>query len=175
MSMMGSSSTSEYIDIVGDNLADITTVATEVTAKLKSVEGIQKVSSNMEDTKPVFSFKVDPAQSNAQEISMQLSAMLNPIPMGQIELDGDAAGVVLDPMVQPQTEQDLKALTLMTAEGPKPLSQLATYEVRNEPAMLFHKDGKPYVRITAEVDPKKVSEIGANIKKKPIVLHFRKA
>lgn len=31
--------------------------------------------------------------------------------------------------------------------------------------MLFHKDGKPYVRITAEVDPKKVSEIGANIKK----------
>lgn len=165
MSMMGSSSTSEYIDIVGDNLTDITTVATEVTAKLKTVEGIQKVSSNMEDTKPVFSFKVDPAQSNAQEISMQLSAMLNPIPMGQIELDGDAAGVVLDPMVQPQTEQDLKALTLMTAEGPKPLSQLATYEVRNEPAMLFHKDGKPYVRITAEVDPKKVSEIGANIKK----------
>lgn len=42
MSMMGSSSTSEYIDIVGDNLTDITTVATEVTAKLKTVEGFKK-------------------------------------------------------------------------------------------------------------------------------------
>ena len=165
MSMMGSSSTSEYIDIVGDNLSDITAVAAEVTDKLKTVKGIQKVSSNMEDTKPVFSFKVDPTQTNAQEITMQLSAMINPIPMGQIELDGSPAGVVLEPIAVPKSEQDLKAITLMTAEGLRPLSQLATYEIRNEPALLFHKEGKPYARITAEVDPSRVSEIGADIKK----------
>ncbi len=165
MSMIGSSSTSEYIDIVGDNLTDITAVAAEVTDKLKTVKGIQKVSSNMEDTKPVFSFKVDPTQTNAQEITMQLSAMINPIPMGQIELDGSPAGVVLEPIAVPKSEQDLKAITLMTAEGLRPLSQLATYEIRNEPALLFHKEGKPYARITAEVDPSRVSEIGADIKK----------
>lgn len=175
MSMMGSSSTSEYIDIVGDNLADITTVATDVTAKLKTVEGIQKVSSNMEDTKPVFSFKVDPAQSNAQEISMQLSAMLNPIPMGQIELDGDAAGVVLDPMVQPQTEQDLKALTLMTAEGPKPLSQLATYEVRNGKQCCSIKMGSRMYELQQRLIRRRYLRSVRILKKKPIVLHFRKA
>lgn len=96
---------------------------------------------------------------------MQLGAMLNPIPLGQMELDGSQAGVVLEPVIQPATQQDLKGITLMTAAGPQPLSKLATLEVRNEPAMLFHKDGKPYVRVTAEVDPKKVSEIGADIKK----------
>jgi len=85
--------------------------------------------------------------------------------MGQIELDGSPAGVVLEPIAVPKSEQDLKAITLMTAEGLRPLSQLATYEIRNEPALLFHKEGKPYARITAEVDPSRVSEIGADIKK----------
>lgn len=56
-------------------------------------------------------------------------------------------------------------MTIMTAAGPQPLSQVAALEVTDQPAMLYHKDGKPYVRITAEVDPKKVSAIGADIKK----------
>ncbi|WP_379135525.1 efflux RND transporter permease subunit [Paenibacillus sp. sgz500958] len=164
-SMMGSASTTEYIDIVGDDLAAITTVADDVTAKIKNVDGVAKVSSNMDDTKPVFSFKVDPAKANAQEISMQLAAVLNPMPLGQIDLNGTPAAVVMDPIAQPKTQEDLKGITIMTSEGPQPLSALATLEVKNEPAMLYHKDGKPYVRITAEVDPKKVSEIGADIKK----------
>lgn len=164
-SMMGSSSTSEYVDIVGNDVAAINTIAEEVAAKVKSIEGVQKVSSNMEDTKPVFAFKVNPAEANAQEISMQLGAMLNPVPLGQIELDGSPAGVILEPVIQAESQEDLKNMTIMTAAGPQPLSQVAALEVTDQPAMLYHKDGKPYVRITAEVDPKKVSAIGADIKK----------
>ncbi|ASA24451.1 efflux RND transporter permease subunit [Paenibacillus donghaensis] len=163
-SMMSSSSANEYIDIIGDDLAKITPVAEQVVAKLKGVEGIEKISSNMEDTKPEFGFKVDPAKANAQEIAMQLGAMLNPLPIGQMELDGSTAAVVLDPVLQPTTQQELNDITLITAEGPKLLSQLTTLEVSKQPAMLYHKDGKPYVRITAKVDPKKVSEIGADIR-----------
>lgn len=164
-SMMGGGSTSEYVDIVGEDLASINSVAQAVTAKVKAVDGVQKVTSNMEDTKPVFAFNVNPETANAQEISMQLSAMLNKLPLGQIELDGSTAAVVLEPVLQPKSQQDLQDITIMTAEGPQPLSKLATLEVKDQPAMLYHKDGKPYVRITAEVDPKKVSEIGADIKK----------
>ncbi|WP_019915101.1 efflux RND transporter permease subunit [Paenibacillus sp. HW567] len=164
-SMMGGGSTSEYVDIVGEDLNSINSVAQAVTAKLKAVDGVQKVSSNMEDTKPVFSFKVNPETANAQEISMQLSAMLNKLPLGQMELDGSTAAVVLEPVLQPKSQQELQGITIMTAGGPQPLSQLATLEVKDQPAMLYHKDGKPYVRISAEVDPKKVSEIGADIKK----------
>ncbi|AKG36538.1 efflux RND transporter permease subunit [Paenibacillus durus] len=163
--MMGSSSTNEYIDIVGDDLTKITAAADQVMDKVKTIDGIRKISSNMEDTKPVFAFKVNPAQANAQEISMQLAGMLNPMPLGQMELNGSSAAVVLSPLAQPKSQTDLQGITLMTSTGPKQLSQLATLEVRNEPAMLYRKDGKPYARITAEVDPKKVSEIGASIKK----------
>jgi multidrug efflux pump subunit AcrB len=96
---------------------------------------------------------------------MQLAAVLNPIPLGQMELNGSPASVVLTPLSEPKSQQDLESITLMTATGPQPLSQLAKLEVRNEPATLYRKEGKPYVRITTEVDPKKVSEIGASIKK----------
>jgi multidrug efflux pump subunit AcrB len=164
-SMMGSTSTSEYVDIVGDDLAAITTVAKEAASRIEGITGVQKVSSNMEDTKPVFAFKVDPAVANAQEISMQLSAMLNPVPLGQMELDGSPAAVVLEPVLQPQSKEDLQKITIMTSGGPQQLSDIASLEVSDQPAMLYHKDGKPYVRITAEVDPKKVSTIGADIKK----------
>lgn len=164
-SMMGSTSTSEYVDIVGDDLAVLNTVAKEAASKIESIEGVEKVSSNMEDTKPVFAFKVDPAVANAQEISMQLSAMLNPIPLGQMELDGSPAAVLLEPVLKPQSQEDLQKITIMTSGGPKQLSDVASLEVTDQPAMLYHKDGKPYVRITAEVDPKKVSAIGADIKK----------
>ena len=164
-SMMGSTSTSEYVDIVGDDLAAINKVAKEASDKIKGIDGVKKVSSNMEDTKPVFAFNVDPAVANAQEISMQLAAMLNPVPLGQIELDGSPAAVVLEPVLQPQSQEDLQKITIMTSGGPQQLSDLASLQVTDQPAMLYHKDGKPYVRITAEVDPKKVSSIGADIKK----------
>ncbi|MBY9077547.1 efflux RND transporter permease subunit [Paenibacillus sp. HN-1] len=164
-SLIGSSSTNEYIDITGDDLSKITAVADQVMTKVKTIDGVRKISSNMEDTKPVFSFRVDPAQANAQEIAMQLSAVLNPVPLGQMELNGSPTSVVMAPIAQPASQQDLEKLTIMTSEGPKALSSLAKLEVKDEPAMLYHKEGKPYVRITADVDPKKVSEIGASIKK----------
>lgn len=164
-SIMPSASTSEYIDIAGEDLTQVNAAAGQVMDKVKTIDGIQKISSNMEDTKPVFAFNVNPAQANAQEVSMQLAAMLNPIPIGEMQLNGSPASVVLSPLAEPKSQADLQNITLMTSTGPKPLSQLASLEVREEPAMLYRKEGKPYVRITAEVDPKKVSEIGASIKK----------
>ncbi|MNB79215.1 Swarming motility protein SwrC [compost metagenome] len=162
-SMMGSSSTSEYVDIAGDDLAEIQTVAKKAAALIEAVDGVNKVTSNMEDTKPVFAFGVDPAAANAQEISMQLAAMLNPVPLGQMELEGSPAAVVLEPVLQPQSQEELKQITLMTSGGPQLLTDVASLEVTEQPAMLYHKDGKPYVRITAEVDAKRVSAIGAEI------------
>ncbi|OAB42458.1 efflux RND transporter permease subunit [Paenibacillus glacialis] len=164
-SIMGSGSTTEYVDIVGDDITAISSVAKEVKAKLQTVDGVEKVTSSGDDTKPVFAFKVDPLAANGQEIAMQVGAMLNPVPIGQIEIDHVSTAVVLEPAVQPKTEQDLSGMMLMTANGPVPLSKLASLEVRNEPAMIYHKEGKKYLRITAAIDPKLVSEIGANIKK----------
>lgn len=161
--MMGSSSTTEYIDIVGDDLEEIRSVAKEVTDKLSGLSGIEKISNSLDDTKPVFTFNIDPTKGNAEEIAAQLGAMLNPIPIGQIKIDGTETNVILEPMLTPSTKDDLEGIQLMTSTGPVKMKDLAQFEVTNEPSMLYHKDGHNYLRITAEIDPKKVSEIGKSI------------
>jgi multidrug efflux pump subunit AcrB len=163
--IFGGSSATEYVDIVGEDINALRTVAEEVTAKMKAVDGIQKVSSNIDETKPVFAFQVDPTLANAQEITSLLGMILNPMPIGEMDLNGAKASVILDSLVQPKSEQDLTKMTVMTSKGALPISAVAKFEIRREPTMLFHKEGKTYVRVTAEVDPKKVSTIGANIKK----------
>lgn len=163
--MMGGSAANEYIDIVGNDLADLQTAAEQIIDKITAVDGVQKVTSNMDETKPVFAFTVDPSQSNAQEVTMQLGSMLNRIPIGQVEINGLSADVVLDPILKPESIEELSSAMVMTAAGPVAISEVAAFETRYEPTMLYHKDGKPYIRITAEVDPQRVSEIGANMAK----------
>lgn len=164
--MSGGGSTTEYVDIIGDDLEQIRSVAKQVMEKISAVDGVQKVSSSLDDTKPVYEFKVNPALANAREVAMQISAMLNPVTLGQTDISGEGTTpVVLQPMLQPKSEQELSGITLATPQGNVPLSKVATFSVHQAPAMLYHKDGKDYLRISAEVDPKKVSEVGADIKK----------
>lgn len=165
-SMMGSSSTNITVDIVGENPDDLTKVAQEAVEKIKTVEGVEKVTSNQEETKPVFSIKVDPTLANAQEIAMQLQGMMNPIPIGSITLDKKESPVILEPMINPTKMSELTGLTVMTSSNPAPVpvTQIAKVEKNNEPSTLYHKEGKPYVRITASVDAEKLSAIDADIK-----------
>lgn len=163
-SIMGASSTVEYVDIVGEDITSLRQVAAEVKEQILTVEGIEKVTSSAEDTKPVFQFKVDPLKANAGELAAQIGGMLNPVPLGQIHMQERDVPVVVEPLLVPKSVQDLKGMTVMTAQGMTALSELASFEIKQEPAMIYHKDGKNYVRITAEVDPKNVSQIGVSIK-----------
>lgn len=163
-SIMGTSSTVEYVDIVGEDITSLRQVAGEVKERILKVEGIEKVTSSAEDTKPVFQFTVDPLKANAGEIAAQIGGMLNPVPLGQVHMQGRDVPVVMEPLLVPKSEQELKGMTVMTSQGWTVLSELASFEIKQEPAMIYHKEGKNYVRITAEVDPKNVSQIGVSIK-----------
>ncbi|ANS73326.1 multidrug transporter AcrB [Paenibacillus yonginensis] len=160
----GGSSAVENIDIIGDDYAAISKVGDEVQAAIEGLDGVNKVTNNMKDTKSVYSFEVDPALANGQEVAQQLGAMLRPVPLGTIEWRNNPVNVLLEPMAAPQSEQDLQDLTVVTASGPVKITKLAKFEVQNQPAMLYHKEGKTYLRISAEIDPKKVSLVGGRIK-----------
>jgi HAE1 family hydrophobic/amphiphilic exporter-1 len=54
----------------------------------------------------------------------------------------------------------------MMDNGPTPITQVAKFVKSEEPSMYYHKDGKPYVRITAVADPKQLSVVGTDIQKK---------
>ncbi|MGA9226244.1 MAG: efflux RND transporter permease subunit, partial [Mesobacillus sp.] len=61
--------------------------------------------------------------------------------------------------------EDLKNIPVMTAAGPALASDLASLEVSEEPTSRFHKDGDTYIRVTATVNPRNLSEVAAAINK----------
>ncbi|WP_058304075.1 efflux RND transporter permease subunit [Gorillibacterium timonense] len=165
LNLMGGSSTSVYVDIVGDDASQLGAVAKEAVDKIKPVSGVDKVESNEQNTKPVFKIEVNPSEANGSEVAQQLQGMLNPIPLGTITLENRTSTVQLEPLASPQKLDELKNLTITTAAGPVSLTQVASIHSENEPSMLYHKDGKPYVRISAQADPNKLSEVGKDIQK----------
>lgn len=164
--MSGSGGTQVLVDVTGDDLDAIAKGAEQVVAAIKPVKDVLKVKTNQEEKKPVYTFQLDPAKSNGQEVASQLQGLLNPIPLGTVTIDNRSTNVVLQPSANPQSENDLNGLTIMTASGPVKVSTVAKLVKSDQPSVFYHKDGKPYVRVMADVDPKQLSKVGSEITKK---------
>jgi multidrug efflux pump subunit AcrB len=159
----GGSSSNVFVDISGDDIKDLEITANELMDKLKSVNGVLKVTSNQEETKPVFAFKVDPSLGNTQEVALQLQSLLNEVPIGQIKIDDIDTTVKMSPILDPNRMLDLSRIMINTSKGKVQVASLARVEKTNEATSLFHKDGKPYIRVTAEAEAAKLSFVGKDV------------
>ncbi|OIU71670.1 efflux RND transporter permease subunit [Rossellomorea aquimaris] len=159
----GSSNSSITYDVVGNDTDELLTTSKTLMDKISEVDGVKKVSSNQEKTSPVFTVNVNTEKANAQQTAMQIRSLLNPQPIGAINLDDAPTPVYLDAGVNPDTLSDLKDLTIATSSGIQPLTDVASITEEEKPSTVLHKDGDLYVRITAEVEPEKLSVISKNI------------
>ncbi|MGM0877222.1 MAG: efflux RND transporter permease subunit [Bacillota bacterium] len=164
--MMGGGKTSITIDVIGDDVGELITLSEKVQVEIKDIDGIEKVSSNQEETKTVYSFVVDPGMAKADQVAQQASIMLNKTPLGTIEMNGLQTMVMLEPIFNPDTEKELSNVPIMTANGMTTISKVAELKQTEEPTSTFHKDGDQYVRVTATVDPEKLSTISTEVNKK---------
>ncbi|OAS87622.1 MULTISPECIES: efflux RND transporter permease subunit [Metabacillus] len=164
--LMGGGSTSITIDVIGDNEDELISVSEKVQAEINDIEGIEKVSSNQDETKAVYSFVVDPGLAKADQVAQQAAVMLNQTPLGTIEMNGLQTMVMLEPVFNPDTEKELSNVPIMTASGMTSISKVAELKQTEEPTSTFHKDGEQYVRVTATVDPEKLSTISTEINKR---------
>ena len=165
-SMMGGGTTSITIDVIGDDIDELLTMSEKVQAEIKDIDGIEKVSSNQEETKAVYSFVVDPSIAKADQVAQQASMMLNKTPLGTIEMNDVQTMVMLEPIFNPDTEKEIADVPIMTANGMTTISEVAELKQTNEPTSSFHKDGEQYVRVTATIDPEKLSVISTEVNKR---------
>lgn len=163
--MMGGGGSQVFVDITGEDPEKLSQTADQLMASIKPIEGVLKVQSNQEEKKPVYTFQVDPEKAKGQDVSMQLQSILNPIPVGSIQVDGRDTAVVVQPVVNPETESALNNLSIATESGVVPVSSVAKLVRTEEPSLYYHKEGKVYVRITADADPEKLSVVGTDIQK----------
>ncbi|MDP4172227.1 MAG: efflux RND transporter permease subunit, partial [Bacillota bacterium] len=165
-SMMGAGLPQITIDVVGENLSDLESTASNVKEKIKDINGIEKISTNEEIKKTVYTLDMDLAKGNTQQVAQQLEVMLNKTPLGTVDLNGQQTMVFLDPVLDPKSPDDIKAIPIMTPGGMVPVSAIAELKQEEKPTSEFHKDGNPYIQIEATVDPKKLSNISTEMNKR---------
>ena len=161
--MMGGASTNIIIDVVGENLADLEDVVTTIKEKVQNLEGVEEVTTNQDEKKTVYSLVVDPTKGNTEQIAQQLGVMLNKTPIGTISLDDKQKTVFLEPLLDTKTPEDIENIPVMTDTGLVPVSSIAKLQSEERSTNQFHKDGDAYLRVTASVDPAKLSEISSAV------------
>ncbi|THF74203.1 efflux RND transporter permease subunit [Cohnella fermenti] len=161
----GGSQTQVFVDITGDNEGGLASAASDAMAAIQPIKGILKVESNQDQKTTVYTLEVDPTAAKSADIASQLQAMLNPVPIGAIPSEGQTLSVVLQPALAVASEADLGKLEVMTDEGAKPVSSIAKWVKEEKPTTFYHKDGKPYIRVTASVEPSQLSKVGSEISK----------
>ncbi|WP_141433064.1 efflux RND transporter permease subunit [Bacillus sp. 03113] len=165
-SLFGAAATSITIDIIGNDLTELENTADEVKSKINNIDGVEKVFTNQDEKKTVYSLTVDPSKANTQQVAQQLGAMLNKTPIGTVDIENKQTGVWLEALLNPTSPNELKNIPIMTQSGMTPVSNIASLVNDEKPTNQFHKDGDPYIRVTAEVNPKELSTIDKEIKLK---------
>ncbi|MEC0272745.1 efflux RND transporter permease subunit [Peribacillus frigoritolerans] len=161
--MMGASKTNITIDVIGSNAEDLERTANNVKERIQDIKGIEEVTTNQDEKKTIYSFTVDPAKGNTEQIGQQLGIMLNKTPIGHITLQDKQTPVVLEPILDPKKPEDLKSIPIMTDGGLAPVSKVASLKSEESATTQFHKDGETYLQLTATVDPAKLSDIASKI------------
>lgn len=162
--MMGGGSTNITIDVIGENQSELEKIVKNIKEKVAKIDGVEEVTTNQDEKKTVYSLVVDPVKGNTEQIAGQLGVMLNQTPIGSINLNDKQTQVVLEPVIDVKTLEDLESIQVITEAGPVPVSTIATLQSEERSTNQFHKDGETYLRVTAAVDPAKLSEISSKVK-----------
>lgn len=161
--MMGGAGTNITIDVIGENVNNLEKVANDIKDKVKDIDGVEEVTTNQDEKKTVYSLMVDPGKGNTEQIAQQLGVMLNQTPLGTITLNEKQTSVVLEPLLETDTPEDLKSIPIMTEAGMVPVSEVAKLQSEESTTNQFHKDGETYLQVTTAVDPAKLSEISKKV------------
>ncbi len=161
--MMGGASTTITIDVIGENISDLETVANNIKEKVEDIDGVEEVTTNQDEKKTVYSLKVDPKKGNTEQIAGQLGVMINQTPIGTVTLNGKQTPVVLEPVFDTKTPDDLENIPVLTDSGLVPVSSIASLQSEERSTNQFHKDGEAYLRVTAAVDSAKLSDISKKV------------
>ncbi|MBP1995732.1 efflux RND transporter permease subunit [Paenibacillus eucommiae] len=155
--------TNVFVDVSGDDPALLAETAGEIVSTIKPIQHVLKVETNQEQKKTVYTLQVNPTEAKAGDIAPQLQGMINPVPIGTVQSEGSMLTVSVQPVLAPKSERDLNGLTVLTDDGPKPVSSVAKWVKEEKPTKFYHKDGKSYIRVTATVEPSQLSVVGGEI------------
>ncbi len=154
------------LDVVGNDADKLLEASKKVMDEVKGIEGVEKVTSNQNELKTVYNINVDQKKANTEEVAKQVQMLLNPFPIGMIRVEGKDTPVLIDSSIHPTSESELKDISVMSDDKMVKLSTIAKVEKTEKPTSVLRKDGKEYVRVSVEADPKNLSKIAGEVNMK---------
>lgn len=189
-----SSSNTINVDLYGNNAMALYQGAQAVERATQNLANVQKVQTNQQDVSPSYEVNVHSSIANPGQVAAQLGALLNTVPLGTMDLNGKSLPVQLTPIMTPKNLNDIKQLPVLlsgasgggtsgaNAAGGSPtpatraatgvtsavvpLGSIATITEVDQPSTVLRKDGKEYIEVTIQANPKQLSTVAAAVSKK---------
>jgi HAE1 family hydrophobic/amphiphilic exporter-1 len=141
------------IDVTAPDSATLQEATDAVVAAVDGSEGISQVSSNLAASLPYIAVTVDrdkAASLGLSEVAVGalVSNTMQPQRIGTIEINDTALTVYLAASQTPATIDELRALTVPSAIGPIPLSEVAVVEESEGPTSISTQRGQRTATVT---------------------------
>ncbi len=125
----------------------------QVLSQMEGLPGASEVSSNLAEGQPLVQIRVDRKKAvaaglNEEQISSLAASTLSPIPAGTLRLEVTDYPVLVGKGVEPDSLEQLTALTLPTPAGPVPLTDVAEVEQVSVPLSITSANGERTARIS---------------------------
>lgn len=164
----GFGSTDIAVDVTAPDSKTLQDATDAVVTAVSSAEGIGQVSSNLSASLPYISVTVDRDKAAALGLSevavgALVSNTMQPQGIGSVEIDDTTLTVYLAASQTPATIDELKDLTVPSATGPIPLSQVATVEQSQGPTSITTEGGQRTATVTATPSTDNLQEASAAV------------
>ncbi|MEY8350314.1 efflux RND transporter permease subunit [Bacillus cereus] len=159
-------------NVTANNKENLKKAANLVETKLKSIDSLSKVKTNLEESKKEWQIHID--QTKAEQVGLtpetagqQVSFLMKKSPVGQITINDEKTTLMLENKKENINKQEdiLNTNILSPVKGPIPLRDIATISEKQLQTEIFHKDGKETIQITAESTAEDLSKVNTEVNK----------
>lgn len=159
-------------NVTATNETNLQKAANIVETKLKGMDDLSKVKTNIEDSKKEWQIHID--QTKAEQhgltpelVAQQVSFLMKKSPLGEISINNEKTTIMIEHKKASINKQEdiLSTNILSPINGPIPLKDIATISEKQLQTEIFHKDGKETIQITAEASSEDLSKVSAEVNK----------
>ncbi|MED4463464.1 efflux RND transporter permease subunit [Metabacillus fastidiosus] len=156
------------INLYSTNLQDLQKAAENVENYMKEQKDLKYISNNFSEKQKQIIVDIDSEKTSKLGISgYQLlgtvSDTTKPVTIGNLVLDGEENTVLLSYDKQTASIDELKKLTIFSAQGPVPITELAKIEEIEEFTSIQKLDGKVFAQISATIDSNDIRSVSQRV------------
>ncbi|OII15865.1 hydrogenase expression protein [Curtobacterium sp. MCBA15_009] len=145
------------VDVTAPTQSELRTAAQQVLREMRGVDGTTGATSNLSAAEPFLAVKVDREKAAAKgltetQVGGIVAAAISPRDTGSVEIEDATLDVYIAAPEPPTTAKALRALSIPTASGDVPLSDLATVERSEGPTTITTSNAARTATITVTPD-----------------------